>query len=265
VTSAFALLMLAVGGAIYPGARAVNPASALPAQQTSAPAARTSVFATPTQAAAEPTGEMPGMQRALSLADSGRFEAAAEVARTTREELRLAVLSSVYSRWAGERPEEAASAALALADNAQRNLAWHTVATRWAETDPAALAVHAWSLPEESARGPALDAALPRWMQLDETAALDWVGSLPSSRASDSAVAVIAGHPSLLEHDPELAVCWAETIHDPDLRSRTLAAVARAWLLVAPEAAAGYARRSPDILPAHREDILVGERFTAHP
>ena len=123
----------------------------------------------------------------------------------------------------------AAAAAITLSDDAQRNVAWHAVATRWSENDPASLAAHAWSLDDESLRGRALDSALPRWLERDEPAALAWDGALPSSRASDPAVALVAGRPSLIEHDPELAVCWAETIADANLRSRTLAAITRAW------------------------------------
>ena len=265
-TAAFTLLMLTVGGVIHPSAPGANPPGALAAQHASAPAARASVaLVAPALATEAPPAGIPPIQRALSLADAGRFEEAAAVARTAPEELRAAALSSVFSRWAGERPTAAAAAALALADDAQRNLVWHVVATRWAEIDPAALALFGWSLPRAPERSSALDIALARWIERDETAALDWVGSLPSSRASDSAVAMIAGHSSLIGRDPELALCWAETINDLDLRSRTLAAITRAWLPAAPEAAARYARQSPDIFPAHREDILVGERFTAHP
>lgn len=142
LAAAFTLLMLTVGGVIHPSAPGANPPGALAAQHASAPAARASVaLVAPALAAEEPPAGIPPMQRALSLADAGRFEEAAAVARTAPEELRAAALSSVFSRWAGERPTAAAAAALALADDAQRNLAWHVVATRWAEIDPAALAL----------------------------------------------------------------------------------------------------------------------------
>ena len=262
------LLMAIVGGAIdrASSVRISADASASSQPVSSAPAPDGSSAPTAPTPAPDPRAEEPpAMQRALSLADAGRFSAALEVALSVSEELRHAAISSVFSRWADEHPKAAAAAAITLSDDAQRNVAWHAVATRWSENDPASLAAHAWSLDDESLRGRALDSALPRWLERDEPAALAWVGALPSSRASDPAVALVAGRPSLIEHDPELAVCWAETIADANLRSRTLAAITRAWLLADPEAATRYARRSPDIFPAHREDILVGERFTAHP
>jgi hypothetical protein len=266
MTPAFMLLMLAVGGALNRKAPVLNSTGAPPSLQPApTSAAKPDAVATRAHPVGGRVEELPAMQRALSLANAGRFSAAAEAALTAPEELRLATLSSVFSPWADKHPHEAAAAALSLAEEAQRNVAWHAVATRWAENDPAALVVHAWSLVDESARGRALDLGVPRWMERDETSALAWVGALPSSRASDPAVALVASRSSLIEYDPESALCWAETITDRDLRSRTLSTIARAWLLTAPEAAARYARHSPDIFPTHREDILVGERFTAHP
>lgn len=202
---------------------------------------------------------------ALALAAAGHFSEAAQLAAETSPELRSACTASVFSLWARTEPRLAASAALALHEAAERNLAWHAVVLAWSERDPAALAAFALSLRDEPLRHRALDAALPAWLEREEQAVFDWVGSLPSTPESDGAVALVARHPALIARDPELALAWAEAIRDPRLRSRTLGQIVRAWQGTAPDEAARYTRRSADLLPSEKEDILVGERFTAHP
>ena len=264
------MLVLGVGGAIRSGTSERRVAE-VPASPPTAPALAIEVA--PVVSASPPRPSVPTvagaapatMADALALAGTGRFTDAAELAGEVSPELRAAAVASVFSLWAKSQPRSAADAALSLDDEARRNLAWHAVVGVWAESDPAALAAHALSLSDESARNRALDAALPRWLERDERAAADWVGALPSGRESDSAVALLARHPALLEREPALALDWAEAIQDPVLRSRTLGVVVRAWASASPSEAAGYARSSTDISPSEKEDILVGERFTAHP
>ena len=270
-------LVLGVGGAIRWGMSARRagyaPAPAAASEATTAaPAvavAPVSLSSSGSLGPAAPAEAAPAMSAtmadALSLAGRGRFPEAVDLAGAVSPDLREASISSVFSLWAGTQPRPAAEAALALADDAQRGFAWQAVVAAWAESDPAALAAHALSLSDATARARALDAALPRWLERDERSAVDWVGALPSGRGSDQAVALLARHPAFFDRGADLALDWAEAIQDPVLRSRTLGVVVRAWLSTSPSEAARYARRSVDILPAEKEDILVGERFTAHP
>ncbi len=206
----------------------------------------------------------------MDLTAAGRFPAAAALALTLPEGQSAAALASVFALWTQAAPHEAADAALALTDPAARDHAWQTVVATWSAAAPASLAAHSLTLPENfaPARRHALDAAVGHWLALDAPAAMDWVGRLPSGPATDGAVALVAQQPDLLHTQPELALDWAESIQDPPLRSRTLGRVVRAWRDSTPAALAAaehYARTSPDLLPSEREDILVGERFTAHP
>ncbi len=263
------LLALGVGGAIYHGTsvrRSLDGrpvVSAIPAVRAvrilDSAAPPIDVFA-PAAPLASAT-----MADAIMLAEAGRFAEAAELVGKLTPELRQAALVSIFALWAKKDPRLAATAALSLEDDARRNLAWHAVAVAWAESDPAALAAHALSLSDDTARNQAFDAALPRWLERDARSAMEWVGALVAGSESDSAVAILARHPALLERGPELALDWAEAIQDSALRSRTLGVVVRAWLSASPAEAARYARQSPDILPSEKEDILVGERFTLHP
>lgn len=202
---------------------------------------------------------------AFALAERGLFSDAVRTAQTLPADQRTPALVSVFSIWAHHAPAEAANRALSHPDDAERNLAWHAIATAWAADAPADLATFAWSLADETPRAAAFAAALPAWLERDEPAALAWIGALPASPRTDSAVAIVARHSPLIERDPALAISWAEVIQDPALRSRTLGQVLRVWLPVDPDAAGRYARSSPELFPSEREDVLVGERFTAHP
>jgi hypothetical protein len=219
----------------------------------------------PTPPAISPAPPHPEMAQALSLAATGRFPDAFASAQKGSPDLRCASLASVCALWASQQPRLAAQAALALSDSAQRTVAWHAVATTWADRSPDALAAYALLLSDQSARNQAFDAALPRWLERDESAALAWVGALQSATENDHAVTLIALHPPLIERSPELALSLAEAIQDASLRSHTLGQVVRGWIPSSPDQAADYARHSPDLLPSEREDILVDERFTAHP
>ena len=88
---------------------------------------------------------------------------------------------------------------------------------------------------------------------------------MPVTPDNDLAFATVAQHPDLVRDQPARAIAWAESIHDPTMRSRTLGRVVREWREHDSAAAEAYARIAPGILPDEREDILVGERFTTHP
>ena len=239
----------------------------------SAPAPADFVSSAATVPAPEPTPPTspapaipaPTLASLLSLADSGDHAAAASLTPNLPEGDQLPALASIFSAWAAHDLAAATSAALAIGTDSHRDTAWRAVAAAWAETDPAGLAAFARELPSGPARHVALEHSVRRWLDLDAPAALAWVETLPSSPESDIAVALVARHPSLLSTQPELALAWAEALRDPAQRSRTLGHVVRAWREIAPAAAEHYARSSPDLTDSEREDILVGERFTAHP
>lgn len=203
--------------------------------------------------------------QALACGERGDYPAGVALALALPEDRRAAALGSLFAFWTAEAPASAAHAALALADPTARDIAWHAVVSQWALADPAGLAALARDLPAHSARTHALDEAVSHWLAHDADAALAWVDALAATAENDSPRATIATDPALVRARPELAIARAESIRDPALRSRTLGRVVREWRESAPAAAEAYAHRAADIFPSEREDILVGERFTAHP
>ncbi|MFT4176080.1 MAG: hypothetical protein QM627_05440 [Luteolibacter sp.] len=211
------------------------------------------------------TFSSPEMADAMDLAQAGRFPEAVEAAKAVSPNLRIPVFSSVFALWANQDPSAASASALALPDEADRNIAWSNVTRIWAEASPRQLADHALKLEEAIARQQALHASVSQWMENNKEEAIQWVSSLPDSVDCDNVISIVARHPAVIEQEPDLAITWGEAIKDPLLKSQTLGIVTRTWLAAAPEEAARYARESPHILPSEREDILVGERFTEHP
>ena len=55
---------------------------------------------------------------------------------------------------------------------------------------------------------------------------------------------------------PSIALQWAESIIDPDMRSRTLAAVLETWLISDPSDALYFARTTADLLPDDRANVI---------
>ncbi len=201
----------------------------------------------------------------MALSERGDHAHAAALACALPEDQRAAALSSLFALWAAENRTEAAAAALALSEASDRGFAWRAVLVQWAPADPAGLAAHALSLPDDTPRRQALAEAMHHWLVRDADAALAWAGALPSTAEHDGVVAQVAQDPALIREKTDLALAWAETLHDSALRSRVLGRVVREWREFEPAAAERFARQSPDLSPSEREDILVGERFTAHP
>ncbi len=200
-----------------------------------------------------------------ALAGAGEFASAARFAASANEEQRDTWTALAFSRWSEQQPAAATAAASALTDPALRDVAWRAAVVNWAQNEPDSLADYAFQLPAGEARAYALGEALRLWIDKDVVRASGWLDRLDPSTDTDLAVSLIATHPALAAHRPDVALSWAESISEPTARSRTVARVVQVWADSDPAAAARYARTTPALLPADREEALPGERFTAHP
>ena len=200
-----------------------------------------------------------------ALADAGEFASAAGFVTDGNTGQREAWAAQIFSRWSEQQPAVATNAATALPDPALRDVAWRAAVVNWAQNEPAALAEYARQLPAGQARTYALGEALRLWIDQDVVHASAWLDRLDPNDDTDLAASLIATHPALAAYRPDIALSWAESISDPTTRSRAVARVVQVWTDSDPTAAARYARTTPALLAADREEVLPGERFTPHP
>ncbi|HEU6447179.1 MAG TPA: hypothetical protein VFV23_01920 [Verrucomicrobiae bacterium] len=188
-----------------------------------------------------------------ALCNAGDFSSAAGLAASADSSQRNFWIGEAFSKWASFQPQAAAQAAQALADPEIRSQALHGIAGGWAEADPAGLIQFLAQLPAGGDRGEMLGQALKSWVQNDPLAAANWIND-NNQFGSDlnQGAAEVATTESL---PPQIALTWATSISDPQLRSATVASVVRDWLYDDLPAAENYIRSSKDLLPPDRQQL----------
>jgi hypothetical protein len=101
-----------------------------------------------------------------------------------------------------------------------------------------------------------LSRALAFWADSDPTAAAAWINQKDLGAASDPGVAEIAMSPQLAQ-TPDVAASWAETINDPNLRSRTLLSILQNWARSNPAAVKHYLETSSGVQADDLSNLLA--------
>lgn len=192
-----------------------------------------------------------------AFAQNGNFpEAAAFAVGSDEPQMRTEWLAAAYGSWASYQPQVAAASALQLDDEAARTDALNAVITQWGQVDPQNLAQFAEdNLPDGNQKTLALSQATIFWAAKDPTAVAQWINQTGSSPEMDPGEAAIATQPQVMQQ-PLVAISWAETITDPNLRSRTVSAIAETWVLSNPSAAIAFVQTTTDLLSTDRADLL---------
>ncbi|HEU6449755.1 MAG TPA: hypothetical protein VFV23_15100 [Verrucomicrobiae bacterium] len=198
-----------------------------------------------------------------ALAQKGNFESAADFAADgDNPQLRTEWLAAAYGSWANYQPQTAAASASGIADETARADALNAVISTWGPIDPEGLADFAENnLPAGDQKTRALSQALIFWASSNPLAAANWINHLGPSSDFDSGEAAIATQQQVMQQ-PSVAINWAESIRDPDLRSHTVAAVVETWLLSDSADAINFVRTSTDLSPSDREELLA--RFSSN-
>lgn len=188
----------------------------------------------------------------------GNFSDAAAFAtqRGNADEHRDAWIATAFTIWTEQQPQAAASAALILENTSDQQTAVKAVSDRWAALDPRGLAEFAVTVPSRANRSYALSAALYTWANQDLSAASTWLNKFEPSPDLDACVAAVATRPLLITHRPEIAVNWAESMFNPDVRSQALTAIIVEWAKTNHAAAQNYARTSTFVTAADRTTLL---------
>jgi hypothetical protein len=190
-----------------------------------------------------------------ALSNNGEFSRAAEFAAQGTAQYRTDWLTAAFGSWSEYQPQTAAAEAMKLQDPDSRQSAVHAALTGWAQGDPKGLAEYAISMPDGQDKSFALTESLPSWAVNEPAAAAEWINQRPSSPELDQGIATVA---LSLDNKPEVAVTWAESIANPQLRSSTLATLVRQWIESDPAAAQQYANTSTNIIGEDRFDLLTG-------
>src|SRR4029077_10029308 len=138
-----------------------------------------------------------------------------------------------------------------MSDPGIRRAAFAAAMSRWANHDLKAATEFAPALPDGLERTWAMSMALRAWSADDAPEAAMWISRFDPSPATDIGAAMIASQPDALRQ-PLVATSWAESIVDPALRVRVIAALVSEWALVDPVAARQYAESSPTLRPEDR-------------
>jgi len=191
------------------------------------------------------------------LEHCGDFEAAVDFASRLPDQIRGEMVGTAYQYWSLAQPERAFDAAVTLPAGDLRSVAVEAAVSGWAQGDPAGLAEFSLNLSSPSDRTEALQTALREWVQLNPKAASEWIDKFDPKPELDAGAVAVALHPDVLSKQPEIAASWAESITDPELRSKTLANVLKEWAAKDAAAALAHARISTVLLPAEREALMT--------
>jgi hypothetical protein len=186
-----------------------------------------------------------------ALSESGQFDRAANFAASGAEHCRDDWMLAAYSRWAEFQPQAAVASAMQLADPGVRATALNAITVGWSPTDPKGMVEYAQNYLPPEQQSSALSGAIGFWADSDPAAAAVWINQNDLGAASDTGVAEIALSPRLAQK-PELAVGWAESISNPQLRLDTLAAVIEKWTAIDFSSAEHYVENSPSLAPEDR-------------
>jgi len=164
---------------------------------------------------------------AEEVLEDGAANAAKWVGNLADDDLKSGAMRRIAESYGRENLEEAVAWVGQYGDQEYARSAVTQIAERWAESDPQAVIDWAGKLPEDTQKG-VFGEALSEWTQKDAVAASEYLATMDASPVKDSAVQGFATR--LAGQDPESAATWAATIQDPELRSETVARVARDWI-----------------------------------
>lgn len=198
------------------------------------------------------------------LMHTGNYEQALRFIEQTRlpagvEEFDLTSL--VASEWGRFAPEKAVAWLAATPDDGsfRRQQALMSLGLSWAQSDPRAAADFAAQLPPSITRQNMLAVSLDAWAAAHPEQAGEWLIQHKQHPDFDQVIIAVATSPAALERDVNLAIAWADTMLDDDLRRMTLNRIVGHWLTRDPAAAKNFLdttkELSPETIASIRESL----------
>ena len=153
---------------------------------------------------------------------------------------------------------DAAVAYMDNMDQGERDDIMKEVVEQWgrkgAESQPAA-ADWVAAQPEGKGKVDATGEIVGQWMRSDAEAASTWLGELPEGDAKDRGITALLRDRSVRE-DPELAVAWADSIDNQEMRSEQVERSARSWLASDRAAALEYLEQSNSLSAEQKTELI---------
>ncbi len=170
---------------------------------------------------------------------------------------KLALADTIASLWGSYEPEKAAAWALTLpAESIARDRCLVNLGQNWAENDPEAAADFALTQAPGAERNNLLTQVLTYWLDLEPDKVATWMNAYLDDPALDNAKVVLARRPETAGGNPSVALAWAHSITDPDVREYSVNAVVAEWAKRDLWSAMDYLYNSPE-LPSEMRDKLI--------
>ena len=119
-----------------------------------------------------------------------------------------------------------------------------------------ALADYAASLPDGDDRAFALSQLVDNWSLQDPTAFATWLNTAPSGLNLDQAIATLISKTDSANYSPQVALQWAESISDSDLRYESIKHVLGEWNQTDPSSVQTYLANSSSLDDQKRQSLL---------
>ena len=112
-----------------------------------------------------------------------------------------------------------------------------------------------FSLPPVQERQSILNTAVDQWAIGHPDQVGEWLLRYQQHPDFDQVVAAVASSQHVVGRDPLLAISWADTIIDYDVRLQTLARIMDRWITRDDETAKNFLLTSPELTPETRADL----------
>lgn len=165
-------------------------------------------------------------------------------------------LEAVTAAWRNRAYAAAAARVMRWSDLQDRRQIILPMLIDWVHANPAEAAQFAQRQSEGAERRESLEAALRAWAEIDLPSATAWLNAQQPQPDYDAAVAVIATSRPLIERCPDVALSWAESIDQPQLRWESTASVVLGWIRRDRAAALNYVEHTASLRSDERSRLL---------
>lgn len=166
-------------------------------------------------------------------------------------------MATVFTGWGAARPAEAKRLADMFKAKGVAGPVYSALIRGWSLSAPAEAATYASELPPGELRSTALRLSIEQWIQQDPVALNKWLPHLTDSKEFDFALSQLATKTDRYFRTSRVAIEWAESISNAELRRETLAMVMRQWFAEDPIAAKDYAAHGPGLTSSQRQQLLA--------
>lgn len=193
----------------------------------------------------------------VALNNAGQFQTALDFINDSPPDLRADWIRNTFQRWGASQPQSAIQALNSITDATLRNDAFRAAVTSWSTQSPSALADYAASLPDGDDRSFALTQLVDNWSLQDPAAFATWLNTSPLGMNLDQAIATMISKADSANYSPQVALQWAESINDADLKYDSIKHILAEWNQTDPSAAQTYLANSSSLDDQKRQAILT--------